>query len=40
MIFKNAWVHVRASNTEPVVRIIAEAETKEKAMELIKKAID
>ncbi|MDR1113614.1 MAG: phosphoglucosamine mutase, partial [Candidatus Margulisbacteria bacterium] len=28
------WLHVRASNTEPVIRIIAEAETLEKAKEL------
>jgi phosphomannomutase len=28
------WLHVRASNTEPVIRIIAEAETLEKAQEL------
>ncbi len=30
-----AWVHVRASNTEPVVRIIAEATTAAQARELI-----
>jgi phosphomannomutase len=28
------WVHVRASNTEPIIRIIAEAETLEKAKTL------
>jgi phosphomannomutase len=28
------WLHVRASNTEPVIRIIAEAETREKAKAL------
>jgi phosphomannomutase len=31
---ERAWVHVRSSNTEPVVRIIAEAETEEAACEL------
>ncbi|MFN2371962.1 MAG: phosphoglucosamine mutase [Candidatus Krumholzibacteriia bacterium] len=31
------WVHVRASNTEPVVRIIAEAQDEAAAAELIKK---
>jgi phosphomannomutase len=36
VILKNAWVHVRASNTEPVIRIIAEAETQNKARELIR----
>ncbi len=30
----NAWVHVRRSNTEPVIRITAEADSPEKAKEL------
>jgi phosphomannomutase len=33
------WLHVRGSNTEPVVRIIAEAPSGEEARELIHKAI-
>jgi phosphomannomutase len=32
------WVHVRRSNTEPVVRIIAEADSRETAEELVNKA--
>ena len=28
---ENSWVHVRASNTEPVIRVIAEAPTAEEA---------
>ena len=32
------WVHVRRSNTEPVVRIIAEAGSEERASELVKEA--
>ncbi|MFH1783578.1 MAG: phosphoglucosamine mutase [bacterium] len=32
--FENSWVHVRASNTEPVVRIITEAPTVEEARKL------
>lgn len=32
---QEAWVHVRSSNTEPVVRIIAEAASEEAARELI-----
>ena len=28
---KNEWVHLRRSNTEPIIRIYAESETKEKA---------
>lgn len=29
--FRNGWVHLRSSNTEPVFRIISEADTKEKS---------
>jgi len=29
-----SWLHIRASNTEPIIRIIAEAETPEKAKAL------
>ena len=32
--FKESWAHIRKSNTEPVVRIISEASTSEKASEL------
>lgn len=32
------WLHVRSSNTEPVVRVIAEAATEPAAMELCQKA--
>jgi len=35
--FKDSWLHIRASNTEPIIRIIAEAKTKEKAAKLIQK---
>jgi len=31
LIFENCWVHIRKSNTEPIVRVIAEAPTKEEA---------
>ena len=37
VVFPDAWVHVRASNTEPIIRIMAEAPTKEKAEGLIKR---
>lgn len=33
--FENSWLHVRASNTEPIVRLIAEAPTEEEALALI-----
>jgi len=34
-----AWVHIRASNTEPIVRIIAEADKQTKADELIDRMV-
>ena len=37
--FDAKWVHVRASNTEPIMRIIAEAPTKDDAEALIQEAI-
>jgi phosphomannomutase len=33
----SSWVQLRASNTEPIIRIWAEAKTKEKSEELISK---
>lgn len=33
--FGNRWLHVRRSNTEPVLRIIAEAQTREESVALI-----
>ncbi len=33
--FENSWVHLRKSNTEPVIRLIAEALTTEKAESII-----
>lgn len=36
--FEEGWVHVRASNTEPIMRVIAEAETEEEARSLIQRA--
>jgi phosphomannomutase len=35
--FPAAWVHLRKSNTEPIIRIIAEAHTKAEADEFVKK---
>lgn len=34
------WVHLRKSNTEPIIRIYAEASSEEKASELAKEIID
>jgi phosphomannomutase len=35
IIRDEGWVHVRPSNTEPIIRCIAEAKTRENALELI-----
>lgn len=35
--FKNEWVHLRKSNTEPIIRIYTESTTPEKATELAQK---
>ncbi len=34
--FADGWVHLRPSNTEPIVRLIAEAESETRANELVK----
>ncbi len=36
LLFRDSWVHVRASNTEPIIRIIAEAPTRQQALEMVK----
>ncbi|MDQ3193842.1 MAG: phosphoglucosamine mutase [Bacteroidota bacterium] len=38
--FKNYWVHLRKSNTEPIVRIITEARSKEEAEALQKRFLE
>ncbi len=35
--FREGWVHIRASNTEPIIRIIAEANTEAEAEALIQR---
>lgn len=37
VMFDNAWIHVRPSNTEPIVRIFVEAPDEDQAAELLKK---
>jgi phosphomannomutase len=39
-VFPSRWVHVRASNTEPVIRIIAEGKGKKEAEDLVKQVLD
>ncbi len=38
--FEKSWVHLRASNTEPIIRIYSEASTTEKAAELALQVIE
>ena len=38
--FEQGWVHLRASNTEPIARVIAEARDESTAAALIKRATD
>ena len=35
MDFADGWVHVRGSNTEPIIRIIAEAPTNQRTEAMI-----
>jgi phosphomannomutase len=35
---EDSWVHIRPSNTEPILRIIAEAKTEAQAKEVVDKA--
>ena len=35
--FKDSWIHLRKSNTEPIIRIYSEAKTKEKSLDLVNK---
>jgi phosphomannomutase len=37
--FENGWVHLRASNTEPIARIIAEARTEADAAALVERVL-
>lgn len=38
--FEEGWVHLRKSNTEPIIRVYSEAATPEKAEELAKEVMD
>jgi len=38
--FDDSWVHLRKSNTEPIVRVIAEAPTEKQARELAERFLD
>ncbi|MEC7659504.1 MAG: hypothetical protein VYB41_05455, partial [Bacteroidota bacterium] len=34
--FSDGWVHIRKSNTEPIIRIFAEAKAEKRLDELVK----
>jgi len=38
LAWKDRWLHVRPSGTEPIVRVIAEAPTEQEARELVQRA--
>ncbi len=38
LIWPNKWIHIRKSNTEPIIRFYSEAETTEESLELINKS--
>ena len=38
--FADCWVHLRKSNTEPIIRVYSEAATMEKADEIGKKIME
>jgi phosphomannomutase len=40
LTWKDRWIHLRPSGTEPIIRVIAEAPTREAAQELVKKGRD
>ena len=35
LLFRDSWVHVRASNTEPIIRVIAEASSEDQARVIV-----
>ncbi len=37
--WKDSWLHIRASNTEPLIRVLAESTSKEKAEEICSAAV-
>ena len=39
IIFENEWIHLRKSNTEPIIRIYAESTTEKKSQKLERKSL-
>jgi phosphomannomutase/phosphoglucomutase len=40
VILPDGWLLVRGSNTEPIIRVVAEAKSEERARELVDGVID
>ncbi len=40
IVIENTWIHLRKSNTEPIIRIYAEADTESKAEKLAQKILE
>ena len=40
ILFESSWVHIRKSNTEPIIRIYTEAKSENEANELSERFID
>lgn len=40
IIFEKAWIHLRKSNTEPIVRLYVEATTEDRAHQMVKQLIE
>ena len=38
--FKDGWVHLRKSNTEPIIRVYSEASTMEQANEMAQQVMN
>jgi phosphomannomutase len=38
VLFENSWVNIRKSNTEPIIRVMAEATTQKEAERLVLEA--
>lgn len=35
LLYADSWIHIRASNTEPIIRVIAEAPTRDQALDMV-----
>lgn len=35
LLYTDSWIHIRASNTEPIIRVIAEAPSRDQALDMV-----